>query len=298
MRARTRAPAGSPCRYARMAHESSRLLLFALALGLAHLFEGCGQGWSVDEQTEARGDGVLGHWTDLHGAVTGQPDDDLRARAQPNLGTQPRGDDDLALGRRLDDLHDGSLCPDVQRFSSKYNAAPCPSRIPCRCSTSRHTRGFPLANRISRDPSRWRLAVACYARRTSSHSPGQGRETGREGSAFPPDALVAEPERPQHLAGREDPGAPGLRALVPLHGAGALGTDVAQRAKVDRVGVEADDGAVGAELEGVEHGRSGGLRLPRRGGADLLVVLARALAVCRRAQQLLRLPRAPLTRRA
>src|SRR5260370_27255102 len=123
MRARTRVPAGSPCRYASMAHESSRLLLFALTLGLALLFEGCGQGWSVDEQTEARGDGVLGHWTDLHGAVTGQPDDDLRARAQPNLGTQPRGDDDLALGRRLDDLHDGSLCPDVQRFASKYNAA-------------------------------------------------------------------------------------------------------------------------------------------------------------------------------
>src|SRR5207245_7047437 len=123
MRARTRAPAGSPCRYASMAHESSKLLLFALTLGLALPFKGCGQGWSVDEQTEARGDGVLGQWADLHGAVTGQPDDDLRARAQPNLGTQPRGDDDLALGRRLDDLHDGSFCPDVQRFSSKYNAA-------------------------------------------------------------------------------------------------------------------------------------------------------------------------------
>jgi hypothetical protein len=93
-----------------MAHESSKRFLFALTLGLALLFEGCGSGWSVGEQTEASGDGVLEHWTDLHGAVTGQPDDDLRAWAQPNLGTQPRGDDDLALGRRLDNVHDGSLC--------------------------------------------------------------------------------------------------------------------------------------------------------------------------------------------
>src|SRR5438876_573107 len=100
MRARTRAPAGSPCRYASMAHESSKLLLFALTLGLVLPFKGCGQGWSVDEQTEARGDGVLGQWADLHGAVTGQPDDDLRARAQPNLGTQPRGDDDLRSEER------------------------------------------------------------------------------------------------------------------------------------------------------------------------------------------------------
>src|SRR2546426_849466 len=102
-------------------------------------------------------------------------------------------------------------------------------------------------------------------------------------------AFVMAPERAKHLAGREDAGTPRLRGLVPLDDAGALGADVAEHAQVDRVGVETDDGAVGAELEGIDHGRSGGLHLPRRGGAGLLVVFARALAVCGRTQQVLRL---------